>query len=126
MSNQVANVAIIGLGRVGGRFLAELARLEARGVHVSCVAEQADTPAKHDAQKHGIAIKTLDEIVALGDQIDVIFDLTGSDAVRSELRAKLSESGNRHTVLAPEVVARMLWAALSDKQFSDAHARSGY
>ena len=37
------------------------------------------------------------------------FDLTGNSDVRQALRNKLMESKNHHTVIAPAVVAQLLW-----------------
>ena len=44
-----------------------------------------------------------------GDKVDIIFDLTGNSDVRQALRNKLMESKNHHTVIAPAVVAQLLW-----------------
>ena len=52
------------------------------------------------------------EVAGLGEKIDIIFDLTGNADVRSALQA----SGNRHTVIAPEVVAQLLWLFFSDSE----------
>ena len=62
-----------------------------------------------------IRICTLDEIVALGAKIDVIFELTGLPDVRRELREKLLRSDNHDTVIASESIARVIWAMISDE-----------
>jgi hypothetical protein len=41
--------------------------------------------------------------VAIGKDIDVIFDLTGIPALRRELREKLARSHNLHTVIAGSI-----------------------
>lgn len=99
MSRQ--NIAIIGLGRIGSAFLGAILR-QKRNFNLVCVAECSDTPAKVHAAAAGIKIAVLDEIVAMGNQIDLIFDLTGIPAVRKELCEKLYASDNNRTAIAPE------------------------
>jgi ketol-acid reductoisomerase len=122
----VADIAIVGLGEIGSRFLDEILRLRDRGIRVVCVAQNSDTVGKQRAQAAGIPIKTTDEIVALGGTVDVIFDLTGNPEVRKDLRAKMQASGNRHTIIAPETMARMLWAVISDEDLGAGHTDRGY
>lgn len=107
------NIAIIGLGRIGSAFLGEMLRKK-DGVNLAHVAEQMDTPGKAQAIAAGIKVANLDDIVALGDKIDVIFELTGLPAVRKELREKLTSANNRHTVIASETIVRVIWALISD------------
>lgn len=49
------------------------------------------------------------DVTKLGDKVDIIFDLTGNSEVRKQLRNKLMETNNHHTVIAPAVVAHLLW-----------------
>lgn len=122
----VADIAVVGLGEVGGRFLEEMLRLEDRGIRIVCVAELDDTPGRRRALAQGIALKTLDEIVGMANAVDIIFDLTGAPAVRKGLREKMQQTGNRHTIIAPETLARMLWAVVSDEHLADLHGDTGY
>ncbi|MEQ1658953.1 MAG: homoserine dehydrogenase [Hylemonella sp.] len=106
-------IAIIGLGRIGSAFLSQMLQKRSQGIELVCAAEAADTPGRQLAVKSGIALKTLDEIVALGNRIDVIFDLTGIPEVRRELRDKLVAAKNAHTVIASETIVRVIWALIS-------------
>ena len=45
----------------------------------------------------------------MGEEIDIIFDLTGDKNTRAELRKSMQETNNRHTVIAPEMIAKLLW-----------------
>lgn len=112
---QKQNIAIIGLGRIGSAFLGAMLQKADKGINLVCVAERMDTPAKAKAAAAGIKIRTLDEIVNMGDAIDVIFDVTGIPEVRKELREKLAASGNRHTVIASETIVRVIWTLVSDE-----------
>ncbi len=122
----VADIALVGLGEVGGRFLDEMLKLKERGIRVVAVAEPSDTAGRRRAAADGIALRTMDEIVAMGHAIDVIFDLTGVPSVRRHLREKMQETGNRHTIVAPETMARMLWAVVSEDSLLGGHADRGY
>jgi len=55
------------------------------------------------------------EVTKLGDQVDIIFDLTNNSRLRQELRLKLLETKNKHTLIATEVVARLLWCFFDEK-----------
>jgi predicted dinucleotide-utilizing enzyme len=109
------NIAIIGLGRIGSAFLGQMLRKKGGGINLACAAEQTDTPGKAQAIAAGIKIVNLDDIVAMGDRIDVIFELTGLPSVRKELREKLTTANNRHTVIASETIVRVIWALISDE-----------
>lgn len=113
-------VAIIGLGRVGSAFLQQMLQRQARGIALVAVAELRDTVGRRAADDAGIPLLSLDELVALREQVDTIFELTGVPAVRRELREKLKLSHNLHTVIAPETIVRIIWALLSDEGMPDA------
>lgn len=106
-------IAIIGLGRIGSAFLSQMLQKRSQGIELVCAAEAADTPGRKQATQAGIALKTLDEIVALGNSVDVIFELTGVPEVRRELRDKLVAAKNAHTVIASETIVRVIWALIS-------------
>ena len=108
------NIALIGLGRIGSAFLGKMLHKTGGTINLSYAAEQMDTPGKAQAIAAGIKIVSLDDIVALGDKIDVIFELTGLPAVRKELREKLTIANNRHTVIASESIVRVIWGLISD------------
>lgn len=120
------NIAIIGLGRIGSAFLGAILQKK-QSINLSCVAERMDTPAKTQAAAAGIKVATLEEIVAMGDAIDVIFDLTGIPDVRKELREKLLASNNNHSVIASETIARLIWSLISDTELPMIEGRkTGY
>lgn len=109
------NIALIGLGRIGSAFLGEMLRKSGGGINLAYAAEQMETSGKAQAIAAGIQMVSLDDIVALGDQVDVIFELTGLPSVRKELREKLTATNNRHTVIASETIVRVIWALISDE-----------
>lgn len=120
-------IAIVGLGRMGSAFLEELMCVVEKGMKVAYAVEKNDTPGRRMAETYHVNIVSIDQLIAEGDKVDVIFDLTGSTETRKELREKLHASGNRHTVIAPESIARMMWAIMADeKMLPDVHERKGY
>lgn len=122
-------IAIVGLGRVGSLFLRKMTEQKISGVKLIAVVEaRADAPGVKIAEDKKIKIyKEVQDIVRLGDAVDVIFDLTGSAEVRRALRSGLAGSNNRHTVVAPEVVAFLIWGLIaSGEAFPESHAISGY
>lgn len=121
------HIAIIGLGRIGSAFLRQILKKLNHGLALVCVAEATDTPGRQLAQQAGIQVCTLDDIVAKGDGINVIFELTGLADVRRELREKLVASQNRQTVIASESIVRVIWALISDEELPVIAGRtSGY
>lgn len=116
------NIAIIGLGRIGSAFLSAILKKK-KNLNLVCVAEVSDTPGKAEAAAAGIRIATLDEIVALGEGVDIIFELTGNPAVRRELRTKLLETNNLYTVIASESVARLIAAFIVDAELPHIEGR---
>jgi predicted dinucleotide-utilizing enzyme len=125
MSKQ--RIAIIGLGRIGNAFLRQILKKLNHGLELVCVAEAKDTPGRQLAIQSGLRVCTLEEVVALGDGVDVIFELTGLPMVRRDLRDKLVASQNRQTVIASESIVRVIWALISDEALPEIAGRTtGY
>ena len=122
-------IAIAGLGRVGSLFLKKMTEQKGRGIRiVGLVEARPDTPGVKIAEKENIKIyPEIQDLVRLGDSVDVIFDLTGSMEARKALRSGMAESNNRHTVVAPEVMAFLIWDLIaSGEALPENHALQGY
>lgn len=111
---ETQKIAIIGLGRIGSAFLRNILQRRGRGVELVGVAETGATAGRQMAADAGLPLLSLDQVVALGSGVDVLFDLTGIPAVRRELREKLMARENHHTVIASETIARLIWSLTSD------------
>ncbi|MDH4128944.1 MAG: NAD(P)-binding domain-containing protein [Spirochaetota bacterium] len=120
------NIAIVGLGRVGTGFLYGIISQKDKGINIIAVSEQNDTTGKNAAMKAGIKNYDIDNLIKLGNKLDIIFDLTGNSEVRKVLRELLESSNNRHTVIAPENVARLVWSLITNKPLPDVHTDKGY
>ena len=125
MENQ--NIAIIGLNNAGTELFKAMVDLKLKGVNVLGVSESVFTEGSQLAQQLGINNMSIEEIVNMGDKVDVIFDLSGNREIRKDLRTTLFSSRNLHTVTAPECVARLMYTMIDDKELPESTAETiGY
>lgn len=130
MSNTI-KVALLGLGSVGETFAEHfLEQIQEQHINVEIVAvasRHLDSPvAMGFAHSHVPVFQDALEVVNLGEKVDIIFDLTGNEELRKSLRVRLQETNNRHTVLAPEVFAQLLWSFFGEKTILPQSAKTGY
>lgn len=112
--SETIKIALLGLGAVGQEFAAHFLEQIQEGhkpIEIVAVAEKdTNSPfAMGFAQNNVPVFQDACEVASLGDHVDIIFDLTGNAEIRQSLRNALKERDNRHTVIAPEVFARLLW-----------------
>jgi len=129
MSHKI-RVALLGLGNVGESFaehFLEQIQEGQRPIEIVAVAHhQTDSPVALGFSQNGVPVyKDASEVINMGENVDIIFDLTGNAEVRQSLRKGLMDSGNRHTVIAPEVFAKLLWMFFGEDVVVDARA-GGY
>jgi len=125
------NVALLGLGRIGHQFANSLAdHIEDGDKPIKIVAVAERDPESEAAERFkndGVPVYTdAIGVVELGEKVDIIFDLTGVPTIRQALRVKLQEMNNYHTVLVPEVFARLLWSFLEEGVDLSGPLRTGY
>ena len=121
------NVAILGLGRVGTELLEELLKLEKNNITVVAVAESTITPGLELARSNNVSIMPFEEIARIGEELDIIFDVTSVPEVRSTLRTILQENNNRHTTIASETIVYLLAMVIEDMAHVDLlHERKGH
>ena len=112
--SQVVKVALLGLGDVGETFAEHfLEKIQEEHVKVEIVAVAhhfLESPVALGFIQNGVPVfENALDVVSMGAKVDIIFDLTGDPELRKKLRVALQESHNQHTVIAPEVVAHLLW-----------------
>ena len=107
------SIAIVGLGKMGSAFLEELLGQSNEGVEIVAVVENNDTAGLALAKARGIENLSIDELVRMGEDLDILFDLTDVPTVRQELRDKLRAAGNHHTIIATENIAHMVWTLIA-------------
>lgn len=130
MANKI-KVAILGLGSVGEVFSENfLEKIQEQNANVEIVAvatRHLDSPvALGFAHSHVPVFEDALKVIDLGENIDIIFDLTGNANLRQELRNKLQSTNNRHTVIAPEVFARLLWNFFGEDSALPESGMTGY
>lgn len=113
MSEKI-KVALLGLGNVGQEFAeAFLAIIQEKGKPVEIVAvahRHLDSPVALGFSQNGVPVyENPVEVAKLGEQVDIIFDLTGDADLRQNLRQAMVDSNNRHTVIVPETVAKLMY-----------------
>lgn len=127
---QTVKVALLGLGEVGEKFAEHfLEKIQEEHINVEIVAvahRDLESPvALGFAHSKVPVFQDAMDVVSLGDKVDIVFDLTGDPELRKKLRAALQESHNQHTVIAPEVVAHLLWNFFGEGELPRS-SRTGY
>jgi len=124
-------VAILGMGNIGQEFAEHLlARIQEGGMPIEIVGvahRHLNSPIMLGFKQTGVPVfEDALDIVNLGESVDIIFDLTGNAKTRQNLRECLQQSGNRHSVIAPETFARLLWCFFDTDNTVLAAASGGY
>jgi len=113
MSDKI-RVALLGLGEIGEEFAENFLNIiqeAGKPIEIAAVAhDDLDSPIVLGFQHSNVPVfKDATDVIDMGESIDIIFDLTGNTETRQLLRQGLMKSDNKHTVIAPEVVAKLLW-----------------
>jgi hypothetical protein len=122
-------VALVGMGKTGQVFAEHFQKSRERGVPLEIVAVSGvpEGPAASDWSYRGTRVyKDACEITALGDQVDIIFDLSGDRAMRQQLRLALLKNQNVQTVLVSETIARLMWFCLGETAEPPLPVSDGY
>ncbi len=118
---ETIRIVLIGAGETGTPLLRQL--LAASFVKVVGVADLSDQmPGIQLAKEHGVTTTNdFMSLVRLGDEVDIVIDVTGVAKVRDELRRYMQESGNRHTIIMHELIAVLLMSLSQGKLVSMKH-----
>lgn len=130
MSRKI-RVAILGLGRVGEvfaeHFLGKIQEANAAVEIVAVATRNAQSPVALGFAHNGVSVlENALDVVKLGDSVDIVFDLTGDPALRKSLREHMQAANNRHTVIAPEVMAQLVWAFFGAGSLPESAHTTGY
>ena len=109
------NIAIIGADHGSEDFLRQMLQLQSSGVNVVAVYGQKGLELNSMAETVNIKRLNLQEIVSLGDKLDIIFDLSGDRELRMELRKTLFSSDNKHSIIAPESIAQLMFKMMGSE-----------
>lgn len=123
-------VVMVGLGRMGNRFLEKFVETGENRVKILAVCElNTDNPNLEKAKAKGIEISTdYEEVIErFGTQCDIILDTTNVPDIKYNIRKTLAMQGNNHTVLVPMVVDYLMWYLLpGDEPIPQDHISIGY
>ena len=123
---QAFRIVVIGAGETGTPLLQQL--LNAPFVQVLGVADlNLELPGIVLARKHQVPVTdNFMELVGLGNQVDIIIDVTGAAKVREQLRQYMVESGNVHTVIMHEQIALLMMSLSAGKLVDSKHGVQEY
>lgn len=123
---QKIRIGLIGAGETGTPLLTQL--LDASFVEVVGVADLNEAmPGIALARARGIKITNdFMEIARLGNNLDILIDVTGVAAVREKLREFFQESGNHHTIIMHEMIAILMMSLSQNKLVSMKHGQTDY
>jgi len=105
--SEIVRVALVGAGRTGCAFMREMLQYDYISiVGVADVEEQAEGLVL--AREKGL-YTSLDpmEIIALGEQIDVLVDLSGDLLLKRQIKDYLELTDNTHTIIMHDLIARL-------------------
>lgn len=108
-------VAMVGLGRIGGKFYQQFTSMKPEHVEIIGISEpNMDNPLLQDANDRGIPnFSEYEEMLQkFGSDIDIIMDTSNRPEIKQGIRQQLQETGNQHTVLVPMVVDYLMWYLL--------------
>lgn len=124
-------IALLGLGEIGQDFAEHFLEITQEGgkpVEIVAVShDDMESPIVMGFQQNGVPVyQNAIDVIEMGDKVDIIFDLTGDSDTRQGLRRGMQDSKNNHTVIAPEIMAQLLWMFFdTDTDMSQAKG-SGY
>ncbi|WP_434618669.1 oxidoreductase [Azospirillum sp. B2RO_4] len=126
MPNNLFRVAVVGAGETGTPLLRKL--LAAPFVELLGVADlDPEAPGMTLANHRDVKTTTnFHELAQLGEQLDVLIDVTGVPAVRDGLRKAMQETGNHHTVIVHEMVVQLMLSLLNGELVKLKHDTQDY
>lgn len=123
---QKIRIGLIGAGETGTPLLKQL--LDASFVDIVGVADLNDAmPGMQLARSRGV--KTTNdfmEMARLGNDLDILIDVTGVPAVREKLRNFFKETGNQHTIIMHEMIAVLMMSLSQNRLVSTKHNQTDY
>ena len=119
-------IALIGAGETGTPLLGQL--LAAPFVKMLGVADlDEQSPGMVLARQHGVHITTdFTELAAIGEELDILIDVTGKPEVRELLRKQMIDSGNRHTLIMHELISLLMLSLSAGKLVESKHVALDY
>ena len=114
MSGEKVRIAIVGGGRTGAPLVEEF--LKTPYIELVGVADtNPESPGSVIARENGVFFTTDAMLFASkGDEIDLLFEISGDLSVKRRLKDAFIQEGNRHTIIVHDLVARLVSSLVSD------------
>lgn len=126
MGEKQIKIGIIGAGKTGKYLIEQLNGFDFISI-VQVADIQEDAPGYVFAKENGIPVTTdFMNVVRLGEEVDIIFEVTGRKDVKLGLRSYMQETGNKHTVIVPELVAVLMMSMAKGERIDSFHGFQKY
>jgi acetaldehyde dehydrogenase (acetylating) len=114
MTDEKIRIAIVGGGRTGEPLIEQFLRTPyVELVGVGDV--NPESPGSKLAKENGVFFTTDAMLFASkGDEIDLLFEVSGDPSVKRRLKDAFIQEGNRHTIIVHDLVARLVTSLVSD------------
>lgn len=114
MATSPIRIAILWKDDFGETFSEHLLeQIQERGVPMEIVAvchPDKDSPVIMGFAQNGVITTTeIQDLIDIGEDIDLIVDLSGDPNISHELRMGMLKNSNLHTVVTRRAVAQMMW-----------------
>jgi predicted homoserine dehydrogenase-like protein len=107
-------VAVVGGGRAGSPLIADL--MSRPFVEMVAVCDvNTHSPGATLARDNGVFVTDdVDELARMGEDIDVIIEVSGDSSVKPKLKNAFVVSGNRTTIIMHDIIARMMMSIMGE------------
>ncbi len=108
LKKETIKIGIVGAGRTGTPLIEQF--LKHKYLTVKCIVDMNfSAPGMKLAKKKGIlASNDVSDLVKMGENIDLIFDVSGDPNLRRQLIDAYQRSSNKHTLIIHETIARLI------------------
>jgi len=108
VEKEVVKIGIVGAGRTGTPLINEF--LKHKYICIKGIIDfNLDAPGMKLAKKKGILTSNdVNELVKMGENVDLVFDVSGDPNLRRQLVDAYQRSANKHTLIVHETIARLI------------------
>lgn len=119
-------IVVVGAGETGTPLLKQL--LNSSFVKVLGVADLDLTmPGIAAAREHGVKVTdNFMELLSLGEEVDIVIDVTGAPKVREALRKHMVDTNNHHTLIMHERIALLMMSLSAGQVVTGKHGSQEY